>query len=846
MKNLIEILILISLLNINFVITSILYEDDDNGYTIFNLKIDETFNRTTITKDTNKVSFNDSKTSKDIINEMGFGWNLGNTLDAHKKVLNQGLNSEIYWNNPFTTEEIIQGLSQKGIRTIRIPVTWHNHLIDLNYTIDPEWMKRVKTIVDWSIKHNLYVILNSHHDYANYTEGEISYGQGFYTLYKDKKESEKFIYNIWKQITEAFNNGYDHHLIFEALNEPHLEGTDYSWKYIKGVKFCEEAVSSLNEYMNLIVKTIRESGGNNEKRFIMICPLMASVSAAINSDFIFPNDKKYNPNNNKLILSVHSYSPSDFAGSNIEIINYKEEYNISQYDMFISLYEKYILGGYSVIFGEFGAINKNNTEERKKWGKYYIETAKKHHMSCVIWDNGKMENIKDTESVFGIYDRRNISWIDDNLINSYIKSSSIPMEENPEVNYFKFILKEDFILDNYKDKLEVNGLFKLYNSFCRLCLKLNQPSEKPNYRALVIFDGDWDERLVFNNSELKNADFNNEGNTTKPYEGNITLEIFLNHKNYEIAKNKGLIFFGHGLILKDVYISGPRFLKMEPIKITKSQNKQKLSIYFTEDATNLNNNIIFENIYYNINNQISCNVDINNNKIIICEGIFNFTGEYSIKDSHDYLFTNRKLFIIPKEGEKNDINNFIGSKINFDDENFDISIHFSNKKFLKMNYNSTLMIELDDLYFEPKYRILYFYQGNTSSSIKFDLNNINISISNDNGLIIPSGNRLLSINLLDKYKLFKENGITIKGYGFSIKSIYFNEEINNNNEDKDKNSTSKENNFEIKIWVVLLIILIVLILIILISLIIKKSLKKNIIEEINTDFTKKEKILENI
>ena len=405
--------------NINYIFSSIIYEDKDgNSYPSFNTQIEEMFNKSVIIKDTKKIDFNDKITSEDIINEMGFGWNLGNTLDAHRPVLNQGLNSETYWGNPFTTEEIIKGISEKGVMTIRIPVTWHNHIIDLNYTIDPEWMKRVKTIVDWSINQKLYVILNCHHDYyQNYTNVSIPYGKGYYPLKKDKEESEKFLYNIWKQITEAFNNGYDHHLIFEPLNEPHLEGSDYSWKYVKGNELCEDAVSTLNEYMNVILKTIRESGGNNQKRFILICPLMASTKTALNSDFIFPSDKNYNPNNNKLILSVHSYTPSDFADSSKpEEKTYKDDYNIIQYDMFFNLYEKFILNGYNIIFGEFGAVNKNNTEERIKWGKYYIETAKKFHMSCIIWDNGKMENIVDIKSVFGIYDRRNIKWIDDNLI----------------------------------------------------------------------------------------------------------------------------------------------------------------------------------------------------------------------------------------------------------------------------------------------------------------------------------------------------------------------------------------------------------------------------------------------
>ena len=70
----------------------------------------------------------------------------------------------------------------------------------------------------------LYVIINTHHDQVGNTKGPIKYGSGYYPLWKDAAKSEKYLYNVWKQITLAFNNGYDHHLIFEGLNEPRIAG----------------------------------------------------------------------------------------------------------------------------------------------------------------------------------------------------------------------------------------------------------------------------------------------------------------------------------------------------------------------------------------------------------------------------------------------------------------------------------------------------------------------------------------------------------------------------------------------------------------------------------------------
>ena len=216
---------------------------------IFAINPQKTFDRTGLIRDYNEVSFNDKITTEQIVYEVGMGWNLGNTLDAHNRRLegyNQGLSSETSWGNPKTTEAMIAGLAERGFKTLRIPVSWHNHLIDENYTIDPEWMQRVKTIANWGIKHGLYVILNSHHDNFFYNEDEdnsLPYGKGYYPNKRNIKESEKFIYNIWTQIATAFNNGYDHHLIFEGLNEPRLSGTQFEWSFNERQLICQEANS---------------------------------------------------------------------------------------------------------------------------------------------------------------------------------------------------------------------------------------------------------------------------------------------------------------------------------------------------------------------------------------------------------------------------------------------------------------------------------------------------------------------------------------------------------------------------------------------------------------------------
>ena len=86
-------------------------------------------------------------------------------------------------------------------------------------------MKRVKTMVDLAYGNGLYVILNTHHDIYTKYEEPLTYGRGYYPLKRDIKETGRFIYNVWKQIITAFNNGYGHRLILGGLNESRLLGT---------------------------------------------------------------------------------------------------------------------------------------------------------------------------------------------------------------------------------------------------------------------------------------------------------------------------------------------------------------------------------------------------------------------------------------------------------------------------------------------------------------------------------------------------------------------------------------------------------------------------------------------
>ena len=99
-------------------------------------------------------------TAEQITEEMGAGWNLGNTFDGHT-----GLTpSETAWQNDKTTQELITAVHNAGFNSIRVPVTWGTMILEeedaatgeITYSIDEAWLSRVQDVVDMAISEGMY------------------------------------------------------------------------------------------------------------------------------------------------------------------------------------------------------------------------------------------------------------------------------------------------------------------------------------------------------------------------------------------------------------------------------------------------------------------------------------------------------------------------------------------------------------------------------------------------------------------------------------------------------------------------------------------------------------------
>ena len=317
-----------------------------------------------------------------ILEDMGLGWNLGNSLDATG---GSGLDTETSWSNPKTTQALIDKVKSLGFNTVRVPVSWGKHVSGDNYTIDSAWLARVKEVVDYCYKNDMYVILNIHHDTKSSASAS---GAGYYPRSSAYSSSEKFVTSVWSQMAEYFKD-YDYHLIFETLNEPRLIGTGYEWWFNKWSIPSEvkDAIDCINKLNQKAVDTIRNTGSNNKGRLIMCPGYDASIDGATVSGFKLPTD--ISGNKNRIAVSVHAYSPYNFAmnvGSG-STSTYTSSIKSELRDLFSTLKSNFRDKGIPVVIGEFGSTDKNNTAERVKWATDYTALAKKNNIPCVLWDN---------------------------------------------------------------------------------------------------------------------------------------------------------------------------------------------------------------------------------------------------------------------------------------------------------------------------------------------------------------------------------------------------------------------------------------------------------------------------
>jgi aryl-phospho-beta-D-glucosidase BglC (GH1 family) len=317
--------------------------------------------------------------AQEIAKKMHVGWNLGNTLEA--------ICDENAWGGGKTSQKLIDSVKAAGFNTVRIPVSWFCHSDTISNKINKKWIARVKEVVDYCIKDDLYVIVNMHWD-KGWLENRINAA--------NQEEVNKRQYIYWTQIAKYFKN-YDEHLLFAGANEPNAANA--------------AQLDILMSYYQTFVDAVRATGGNNASRTIIVQGPETNIEKTLDLMNSLPKDKIQD----RMMVEVHYYTPFQFCLMEKEAAWGKQFYywgkdNHSKTDvehnstwgeeamvdkLFGDLKTKYADKGIPVILGEFGAYKRKlsapsdqalNEKSVEFFGKYVVKSALENGIIPYYWD----------------------------------------------------------------------------------------------------------------------------------------------------------------------------------------------------------------------------------------------------------------------------------------------------------------------------------------------------------------------------------------------------------------------------------------------------------------------------
>ena len=215
----------------------------------------------------NYLAFYSKKNALELVNDMGIGYNLGDTFNCCNAIEeNYPNNEEIkLFGTTLPTKKILKEIRKNGFKTIGFQVLYTNHIFN-NDKINPEWIQKIKELINLIKQLNMYLILSIKHS-KNFWQSE-------------RRKAKKNYINFWMEIAKELIY-YDDHLVLESMYEiGYLKYLDNTYNY-----YDDKDYLLSQDFINII----RNSGGLNIERLLII-PLISS-DYELNLFYYFPFDE---------------------------------------------------------------------------------------------------------------------------------------------------------------------------------------------------------------------------------------------------------------------------------------------------------------------------------------------------------------------------------------------------------------------------------------------------------------------------------------------------------------------------------------------------------------------------
>jgi endoglucanase len=286
--------------------------------------------------------------------------NLGNCLEAP---------SEGAWG--LTLEaDFFARIKDAGFNSVRIPVKWSAHAAaEAPYTIDDTFAHRAEWAVEQALSRGLAAVVNVHH----YDE-----------MKSDPDRHEPRLVGLWRQIAARFRDRPEE-LVFELLNEPQDKLTDERW----------------NRMIPSVLAAVRET---NPKRAVIVGPGHWNGIGSL--------DKLHLPADDRLIVTVHYYSPFEFTHQGAPWVKGSDRWkgrpwagtaaeSGALHRDFTRAATWAAAQNRPLYLGEFGAYSAADLASRARWTRTVAREVERLGMSWAYWEFA---------SGFGAFDPKGKEW----------------------------------------------------------------------------------------------------------------------------------------------------------------------------------------------------------------------------------------------------------------------------------------------------------------------------------------------------------------------------------------------------------------------------------------------------
>jgi len=429
----------------------------------------------------NYLSFISKKTALQLVNEMGIGYNLGNTYNCCNIIEEKNSKDEEIklLGTILPTKNIIKEIRKNGFKTIRFQILYNNYFIHKNGTINSKLIYKIKKLINMISKLDMYLIFSIKHTNQFWdSEGNNA--------------KDKYI-NIWKQVANELIN-YDYHLIFESIYEMgYLTYLDKMYNYYEDKEY----------YLSQIfINIIRDSGGLNIERLLII-PMLTTDFELNYFTFDYFEYKIPKDPYNKLAISIYYYFPCEDYNQLNNLAPIKDLYDNFGYSEMLfpvmkwgsSMNYRNIISnfnymklnftdkGFPIIIGEAGFLNdyikKNNSIELFLYTLFSMSSENGGILPC-LWDIPKLSsNYKNF-----YFNKENSEWSND----IYQKIINI-------ISKGKFIKSKDYY---YQTNLETEensnfGTYTIYASkkrILKIFINVRFNIHIDNYFVMTVYSAD--------------------------------------------------------------------------------------------------------------------------------------------------------------------------------------------------------------------------------------------------------------------------------------------------------------------------------------------------------------------